>query len=515
MIRKFIYIILIFGVNCSHATLEKSEITIIGGAQGVSGSCYLFETNETNFLIDCGLFYPESQELDYERDVKLTDELNSQLPIAPNNVSSILITHAHLDHIGKVPLMVHNGYNGKIISTKKTKELSLIMFEMLLKGTSLGIENFTKSSKSNKVHSQETCTWRQKIKYKKRISLERSELYDSDYQLCKECLNIETSRIERLFQTHSYNEKINLSKNISAEFFDAKHIPGSSSIMIYLNQNNDQKKILFSGDVGSGLDNIMKGMPETPLDADYVFIESTYGAKKREIPKSPFKEFHQDLNNALLNNRIVWIPSFVLDRTQKVLNTIKIGQNKGTLPRSIDIKVVSSTAKKVNSVYDKYYEYRPRSVDESLSMSPKKLQKELFGPMILFTPSYVDGLEFFHPIIEKIVTDKNSYIMMVGYQDPRSFGGILKNISRGSKIRLSDDYLIVAANVKYYSGIFSGHFDVNGITDYLNSINITKTIFLVHGDASSKDELKKLLDISYENQVVISLPKSRIPLMNN
>ena len=130
-------------------------------------------------------------------------------------------------------------------------------------------------------------------------------------------------------------------------------------------------------------------------------------------------------------------------------------------------------------------------------------------------PSYVDGIEFFHPVVKRILTDKNSDVMMVGYQDPRSFGGILKNLSKGEKIRLSDDYFKVAANVKYYSGIFSGHFDINGIIDYLDSINIAESIFLVHGDASSKDELKELLDISYEDQVFIPLPKSRIPLINN
>ncbi len=517
MNRYFSLFLLIFlSTNCSFSEkLEESSITIIGGAQGVSGSCYLLETNEKNLLIDCGLFYPESQELGYETDIGLTTRLNTKLPISPNRVSSILITHAHLDHIGKIPLLVKNGYKGELISTMKTKELSLIMFEMLLKSTSLGNENFIKSSKSKKVHSQEVCKWQQKIKNKKKLSIERNELFDTGFQLCKECLNIEVGKIERLFKTYSYNKKIDISRNISAEFFDAKHIPGSSSIMIYLNQNNGQKKILFSGDVGSGLDNLMKGNPNTPLYADYIFLESTYGAKKRDIPNTPFKDFYRDLNNALINKKIVWIPSFVLDRTQKVLNTIKAGQSTGDLPSAIDIKVLSSTAKKINSVYDKYYDYRPRIIDESLSMSPKKLEDQLFGPKIFLTPSYVDGIEFFHPIVKRILTDKRSEVMMVGYQDPRSFGGILKNLSKGSRIRLSDENFKVSANVKYYSGVFSGHFDLNGIKNYLSSINITKTIFLVHGDASSKRELKAVLSNLYGDQIVIPLPETKISIKNN
>ena len=123
---------------------------------------------------------------------------------------------------------------------------------------------------------------------------------------------------------------------------------------------------------------------------------------------------------------MVWVPSFVLDRTQKVLNVIKKGQQEKKLPKKINIKVVSTTAKKVNKVYDQHYKYRPNSVDESLSMSPTKLSPAISGPMVLLTPSYIDQLDFFHPIVEKIVRSNNSDLMLVGYQDPRSFGGLLK-----------------------------------------------------------------------------------------
>ena len=244
ILRRFFCILLFFLVGCSE-NLKHPSITIIGGAKSVSGSCYLIETTTSNILVDCGSYYPDSMELSYEDDVELTEELNSKLPLDPDYVSSILITHAHLDHIGKIPLMVKNGYKGKLISTPKSKELSLEMFEMILKGSNLGQEKFLKSKKSYKVHSQESCKWRQKIKHKEWVSLKRSELFDMRLSLCKVCLSIERDKINQLFITHPYGKRFQVADDVYGEFFDAKHIPGSSSILLSINHNGIEKKILL------------------------------------------------------------------------------------------------------------------------------------------------------------------------------------------------------------------------------------------------------------------------------
>jgi len=497
-----IFISLIFA-NILFAKLSEATVQLFGGAKQVSGSCYYFDTNEIDFLVDCGLFYPETKNIYYDKDVKNTNRLNTQPPVSPNGISAIIITHAHLDHIGKIPLLISKGFDGVIYSTELTKELSLVMFEMLLKSTSLGRETFTKSAKSKKVHSQYNCKWKNKIKRPKYITVERNELYDRNLQLCKECLSIEIKNIEELFSTNHFNRKVKLSKNISFEFFDAKHIPGSSSVLIDFSFRNDDKSVYITGDIGSGLDNILTGMPEKPIETDFIFIESTYGGKSRDLTANSFNDFYSDLNFSIRYNKFVWIPCFVLDRTQKVLNSIRRGQTVNKLPQNIDIKIVSSTAKKVNIVYDKHYSYRPKYVDESFSMTPEKLMDEIKNPMILITPSYIDGMDFFHPIIENILNDKNSEIMLVGYQDPRSVGGILKKINKGSKVKLGNKYINVSSGVTYYGGIFSGHIDSNGIIDYLSSMRINKQIFLVHGDLSSLDELSGSLKPMFGNKIVV------------
>ena len=499
----FIVALLTLSTNLLYAQLRQANVQLFGAGKRVSGSAYYFNTDQKDFLVDCGLFYPETKHIKYEKDIVNTNRLNTKLPISPQKISAIIITHAHLDHIGKIPLLVNNGYNGKIYSTDLTKKLALIMFEMMLKSTSLGSETFTKSKNSNKVHTQSSCEWKNRIKRPKKVTFERNELQDSGLQICKVCLDIELQDIARLFKTIKYNRTFDISRDISVEFFDAKHIPGSASILVKLNLISGKKLIYITGDVGSGLDNILKGKPKVPKTVDYVFIESTYGGKSRVLPSDPFNEFFSDLNKSLRNNHVVWVPSFVLDRTQKVLNVIKKGQQEKKLPKKINIKVVSTTAKKVNKVYDQHYKYRPNSVDESLSMSPTKLSPAISGPMVLLTPSYIDQLDFFHPIVEKIVRSNNSDLMLVGYQDPRSFGGLLKDISTGSKINLGGKKLKVLANTKYYSGIFSGHLDSNGINNYLKSTKINKDIMLVHGDISSLNLLKSSLKPFFKNNLII------------
>ena len=499
-----------FSGNCGVTPLEGSSVKFLGAASQVSGSCYYFQTKEINFLVDCGFYYPENQAMEYEKDKKFTNDINTQVPVSPQSISAIVITHSHLDHIGKIPLFVKHGFNGRIISTKLTKELSLVMMEMILKGTDMGQEYFTKSSNSKVVHSQKKCIWVGKIKRPKKIKMNRGQLFDQELRLCSGCLKIEVDQIRVLFETYDYNQKAYLGDKISIELFDAKHIPGSSSVLVSL--ESEGKKVFVTGDVGSGLDNILKGEPNLPDEIDYIFMESTYGGQSRVLAEDPFRAFYSYLNNALAEDRIIWIPCFVLDRTQKVLNSIRIGQKRGLIPSNINIKIVSSTAKKINRIYDQNYNYKPKYVDESLSMSPEKLLENMNGPIILITPSYLDDLDFFHPVMKKMFQSNQTDVLIVGYQDPRSIGGLLKTLSKNSKIKLGYENIRVASNVQYYGGIFSGHIDANGIVNYLKSIKINKSIVLVHGDVSSLNSLKGMIEPFFQNEIIVPESKSSLLL---
>tara|TARA_B100002051_G_C16695357_1_gene617824 strand:- start:40 stop:1614 length:1575 start_codon:yes stop_codon:yes gene_type:complete len=476
--------------------LNSINIKLLGGAQQVSGSSFLIETNIDNFLIDCGIFYPENQDLDYHLDKISAKEKNSTLNIDPKSISSIILTHAHLDHIGKVPLMVKKGFNGKIILTKETAEIANVMFKkMSLKNSDFGLEKFFKSRNSDKYHSHKSCKWKNKIKSKNLIvkNKHRNELIYPE-EICSFCINHELNDISSLYQIIDYRSIYNLFDSISIEFYDAKHIPGSASILVTYILNGKEESIYFSGDVGSGIDNILQGIPDNPTNVDYVFIESTYGGYTRELSDNPFHEFYNTINKSINNSELIWIPSFVLDRTQKILNQIKIGYDKGYIDNIPPIYILSSSAKEINKVYSKHYDFKTGSEIETFSMSPRDVSYLNEKPSIIITPSYIDDLDFFHPVIENIIREEKGRIFIVGYQDPRSFGGLLRKIKHGELIKLGDKNIRVNANVDYLGSAFSGHVDELGILNYIEDLNVSKGIFLTHGDLVNMRKLKEKIN---------------------
>tara|TARA_B100000945_G_C20416454_1_gene615416 strand:- start:126 stop:1673 length:1548 start_codon:yes stop_codon:yes gene_type:complete len=500
MISYFnIFIIFILSFIYS-SDLNKIEITLLGGAKQVSGSSFLIDTNLDDFLIDCGIFYPEHQHIDYDIDKYNTKDKNSKLEVNPNQISNIILTHAHLDHIGKVPFMVKKGFKGKIILTKKTAEIASVMYEkMTLKNSDFGEEKFFKSINSNKFHSHNSCKWRKKINQNnlKTIYMNRSDL-DYPETMCKQCIQHELEDIESLYHIIEYRNPYNLFDEIFIEFYDAKHIPGSASILMTYDINDKKESIYFSGDVGSGIDNILEGEPENPKAVDYIFMESTYGGYSRSLSNNPFQEFYKSINQSIQNNQLIWIPSFVLDRTQKILNQIKIGYKKGYIENIPPIYILSGSAKEINKVYAKYYDFKTGFENESYNMSLRNTSYLNDKPAIIMTPSYVDDLDFFHPIIKEIIEDKDSDIYIVGYQDPRSFGGILKKIKKNEVVNLGNDTFKVNADVEYLGSAFSGHLDENGILNYINELNVKKGVYLTHGSYESMKKLKVKIDNTFD-----------------
>ena len=473
--------------------LNTLQISLLGGAQQISGSSFLIDTNLDDILVDCGIFYPEHQNLDYHFDKRSTEKKNSILDVDPNSISAIILSHAHLDHIGKTPLIVKKGFDGEIILTRKTAEIASIMFErMSLKNSDFGLETFFKSKNSNKYHSHKSCQWKNKIKKKNLIKIKkhRNDLIYPE-KMCDVCIQKELKDIESLYKIINYRTPYNLFGSVFIELYDAKHIPGSASILVTYKLDNRNESIYFSGDVGSGIDNILQGMPDNPKNVDYVFMESTYGGYNRKLPKNPFREFYNSINNSIKNSELIWIPSFVLDRTQKILNQIKIGYEEEYIEKIPPIFILSSSAKEINKVYAKYYDFKTGLENEFFNMSPKDISYLNKKPSIVITPSYIDDLDFFHPVIEKIVKDKNGRIFIVGYQDPRSFGGVLRKINHGDIIKLGNNSIRVNANVEYLGGAFSGHIDQSGIINYIDNIVVRKGIYLTHGNFENMKELKE------------------------
>ena len=158
--------------------IEHANISLLGAARQVSGSSYYIDTNTDDVLIDCGIFYPEDKSIDYVLDKEITNEKNTKLGVDATTIDAIVLTHAHLDHLGKVPLAYKRGFKGKIYSTHETFEIAEIMFEnMILKSSNLGEEEFIKSDNSEKHHPHPDCKWKNKIKEPKTVKTNRVHVF--------------------------------------------------------------------------------------------------------------------------------------------------------------------------------------------------------------------------------------------------------------------------------------------------------------------------------------------------
>jgi metallo-beta-lactamase family protein len=489
--------ITIFTTNCIYLQLTEVNVQLLGAARQVSGSSYYIDTNINDVLIDCGIFYPEDQSIDYDLDKSNTDEKNTKLDIDVATIDAIILTHAHLDHLGKVPLAYKKGFRGKIYSTNQTFKIAEIMFEnMILKSSNLGKEKFIKSANSDKHHSHPNCKWKNKIKEPRTVTANRKALpYDG---ICKICIGLETRDIMDMFVVLGYNKPKELFEGFTVELFDARHIPGSSSILITMDVNGSEHIVYFSGDVGSGINGLLTGYPNKPREVDYIFMESTYGNHSRKKEDKSFDAFYNQVQEDLYNKQRIWIPAFTLDRTQRVLNQLRYGIQIGEIDNLPAVFALSTTAKKINTLYDQYFDFRPSTLNESYSMSPKYFEYLDVKPSITITPSYIDDLDFFHPFVKSVITDKRASIYLVGYQDPRSIGGSLKNDDR---VKLGARFIKVNAKISKFSS-FSGHLDGQGVIDYLSDMKINESIFLTHGEYQGMLELKERIEALDKNCII-------------
>jgi metallo-beta-lactamase family protein len=256
------------------------KITFLGAAKTVTGSCYLVETIGCKFLVDCGLFQGHSKE----------DALNEEaFPFNPADISFILLTHAHIDHSGRIPKIFVEGFKGLVYSTKATADLCSIMLP-------------------DCGHIQEFETEWQNRKRARAGKPPKKALYTFE----------DARNSISLFQSVNYNEVFVINDNIRVRFKDAGHILGSAIIEVWITENGEQTKIVFSGDLGNKDIPILRD-PSVIESADYLIIESTYGNRLHEDNNNKIEMFLDIVNETIEKNGNVIIPSFAVGRTQEII----------------------------------------------------------------------------------------------------------------------------------------------------------------------------------------------------
>lgn len=257
------------------------KLTFLGANHEVTGSCTLLEAVGQRYLIDCGM---EQGKNVYE---------NQPLPVAPGEIDGVLVTHAHIDHTGQLPLLVRNGFRGRIYATKPTTQLCSIMLR-----DSAHIQEFEAEWKNRKA---------------KRAGAEPVEpMYTVQ----------DAEAAMQLFRGMEYNTKIELAPGLVIRFIDVGHLLGSSSIEIWVTESGTTTKLVFSGDIGNQHQPIIKD-PKTIRDADYVFMESTYGDRSHGPRPDYVGELSRILQRTFDRGGNVVIPSFAVGRTQELLYFIR------------------------------------------------------------------------------------------------------------------------------------------------------------------------------------------------
>lgn len=422
------------------------KIHFLGASGEVTGSNFLLETENQKILIDCGLFQG-SHFYDARND--------EQFLYNPSEINAVLITHAHIDHIGRLPKLVKEGFKGKIYSTPATKDFAEIM---LL--DSLSVLQKEAQRKNKKI------------------------FYDEE----------DVYAVAKYWETVSYNQEFKINR-LSVNFKDAGHILGSAIIEIKNEKPGaPPEKIVFTGDLGNPPAPLLRET-EIVRDANILIIDSTYGGKKHEEREERKIKLERVIENTIKNNGVLLMPAFSLERTQEILFELNDLVEKNKVPK-ISVFVDSPLSikllpiyKKYNDYYNKETKYAIKSGDDifdfpnlhfTLTTEESKEINNISAPkMIIAGSGMMNGGRIGHHAA-RYLGEKNNTILFIGFQAARSLG---RRIQEGEKmVKIFDEEIAVRAKVETING-YSAHPDSEGIFKFAaNSADTLKKVFTVHSE---------------------------------
>lgn len=462
------------------------KITFCGAAETTTGSQHLIDVNGSRILLDCGLYQGH-------RDV--ANDRNRHFFFEPDSVDAVVLSHAHIDHSGNLPSLTSNGYTGNIYSTFATRDLCQIML-----------------ADCARIQGQDT-KWLNKRRAKKNLP-DLSTLYTE----------IEAEECVRQFVTIGYNRPIVIADGVTLTFIDAGHILGSAQVILDVVEKGRKKRLLFSGDVGRGNNELLRD-PEIPRDVDYLIMESTYGNREHELPTQANHLLSDVINRALDRNGKIIIPAFAVERTQQLIYVLQSLFEAGKIP-DVPIFVDSPLAVSATEifrihpecfneeVYDFLFEKRDPFGFENLTLVRKvnesKALNDLREPAIIISASGMcEAGRILHHLRNNIEDPKNT-ILFVGYCAQDTLGAKIRNGME--EVPILGDTFKVRADIRILDS-FSGHADRSELINYFDTMEGKKErVFLVHGETEQSHALQKTLSSRHKGQVEVARWRSTVEI---
>jgi metallo-beta-lactamase family protein len=447
------------------------KLSFHGADRGVTGSCHLVECAGSRILIDCGLFQGGRE---------LEEENAGPFGFDPAQIDFVLLTHAHLDHCGRLPLLVKRGFRGEIVTTAATRELSRLVM--------VDAAHLQEEEASRRAHGP--------VHHGRHVH-RAAPLYSI----------LDAFAVLDFFgRTAIYSQPVDLVAGIRATFLDAGHILGSASIFLELEEQGRRRSVLFSGDLGNVGRPILRNPVTPPAQADVVVMETTYGDRLHKPFAPSVDEFYQAVTETFRRGGNVIIPTFALERAQEILYFLREGMEQGRLSRATQVFLDSPMAISATEIFERHPEcYEPETAEmfregrdpfllPGLHFTQETSESIAIngiggGAIIMAGSGMCTGGRIRHHL-ERNLGREDCSVIFVGYA---ATGTLARHLIDGAKeVRIHGEQIAVHARIHTING-FSAHADQAELLAWHARINGSKRTFLVHGEEQTMRHFAGLL----------------------
>ncbi len=458
-----------------------ATVTSYGAAKVVTGSCHLLAIEGgSTLLIDCGMFQGQEEDLNYK-----------PFDFDPSEVDYLLVTHAHLDHVGRIPKLVKEGFTGVIYATEATQDLAEII---LLDSAKIMKEDYDTHYKKAQRRGKEDDVI--------------GPLYEET--------DVEAA-FDLTWHHPEYDQLLTLQEGISVTYRNAGHILGSAFIEITYQEHGVEQTIVFSGDIGNNNDMVLPDLEKCP-HANTLYVESTYGDRDHKSADASITEFKRIIIDTMHNWGNVLIPSFAVERTQELLCIFKEMYDRKELPEC-KIFLDSPMATRATEVYRNHADLLSQECQDikerdgtvfdfenlvyTLDVEASKAINDVDSRAIIIAGSGMcNGGRILHHFKNRLWNRKNT-VIFVGYQAVGTLGRHIVDGARWVKIYHED--ILIKASVHTING-FSAHADQKAIVKWISQIEDLNRIFLIHGEEDKQVILRSVLENTLHQNVHIVEP---------